>query len=110
MKLMAKASREIEQSKIEVQLKLFSERMAYAREKDLCLHESGLMANENAKLAIEKQGDVVKCLIELTYVLSRGMLPLVEKNSDQINTKVLIFFVDLDMLISVLLNTKVLIF
>ena len=38
------------------------------------------------------------------------LLTLVEKNSDQINTKVLIFFVDLDMLISVLLNTKVLIF
>ena len=49
--------------------------MAYAREKDLCLHESSLMTNENAKLAIEKQGDVVKCLTELTYVLSRGMLP-----------------------------------
>ena len=49
--------------------------MAYAWEKDLRLHESSLMANENAKLAIEKQGDVVKCLTKLTYVLSRGMLP-----------------------------------
>lgn len=73
LKLMAEASKEIEQSKIEVQLKLFSERMQYAREKDLRLYESSLLANENARLSIEKQAEVVKCLTELLSILSRGM-------------------------------------
>ena len=73
MKKMAEASRELEKSKIEVQLKLFSEQMQYQREKDRHLHESSCIANENAKLAIEKQGEVVKCLAQLSSVLSRGM-------------------------------------
>ena len=51
---MAEASRDLERSKLEVQLKLFAEQMDYQREKDRRLHESSLIANENAKLAIEK--------------------------------------------------------
>ena len=73
MKDMAEASRDIERSKIEMQLKLFAEQMLYQREKDRRLHESSCIANENARLAIEKQGEVVKCLAELSCVLSRGM-------------------------------------
>jgi len=45
----------------------------YAREKDRRLHETSCDANENARLAIERQGEVIKCLTELSYVLSRGM-------------------------------------
>ena len=32
-----------------------------------------MLANDNAKLAIEKQAEVVRCLTELSHVLSRGM-------------------------------------
>lgn len=64
MREMAEASRDLERSKIEVQLKLFSEQMQFQREKDRRLHESSCIANENAKLAIEKQGEVVKCLAQ----------------------------------------------
>ena len=73
MREMAKASRDLEQSKIEVQLKLFSEQMEYKHEKDRRLHKSSCIANENAKLAIEKQGEVVKCLAQLSSVLSMGL-------------------------------------
>ena len=47
--------------------------MDYQREKDRRLHESSCIANENAKLAIEKQGEVVKCLAQLSSVLSMGL-------------------------------------
>ena len=54
LRQMAEASRDLEKSKIEVQLKLFVEQMDYAREKDGCLYENSLIANENARLAILK--------------------------------------------------------
>ena len=54
LRQMAKASRDLERSKIEVQLKLFVEQMDYAREKDCHLYENSLIANENAHLAILK--------------------------------------------------------
>ena len=47
--------------------------MQYQREKDHRLHESSCIANENARLAIEKQGEVVKCLTQLSSVLSIGL-------------------------------------
>lgn len=75
MKEMVEASRDLERSKIDVQLKLFSENMQYQREKDLRLHESSVLANQNAKLAIMKQGEVVQCLAQLTSVLSMGLRP-----------------------------------
>jgi hypothetical protein len=62
---MVATSRELEWSKIEVQLKLFSKQMEYQREKDRRLYESALLANENARLAIIKQGEVVSCLSQL---------------------------------------------
>ena len=73
MREMAEASRDLERSKLEVQLKLFAEQMDYQREKDRRLHESSLIANENAKLAIEKQGEVMKCLTHLSSVLGVGL-------------------------------------
>ena len=59
MREMAEAGRDIERSKIEVQLRLFTEQMQFQCEKDLKLHESNCIANENARLAILKQNEVV---------------------------------------------------
>jgi hypothetical protein len=73
MRDMAAVSRELERSKIEVQLKLFSEQMEYQREKDRRLYESAMMANENARVAIMKQGEVVSCLSQLSSVLKMGL-------------------------------------
>jgi hypothetical protein len=73
MREMAEASRELERSKIEVQLKLFTEQMLYQREKDRRLYENSIIVNENAHLAIQKQGEVVNCLAQLSAVISRGM-------------------------------------
>jgi hypothetical protein len=70
---MVATSRELEWSKIEVQLKLFSKQMEYQREKDRRLYESALLANENARLAIIKQGEVVSCLSQLSSVLQMGL-------------------------------------
>jgi hypothetical protein len=71
---MAEASRELERSKIEVQLKVFSEQMDYQREKDRRLYENSRIAQENARLAIMKQGEIVGCLAKLSSVLSQGLL------------------------------------
>jgi hypothetical protein len=73
MKDMAAASSDLERSKIEVQLKLFSEQMAYQWEKHRRLYENAVAANENAKLSIMKQGEVVSCLQNLSTVLCMGL-------------------------------------
>jgi hypothetical protein len=73
MRDMAAASRDLKRSKIEVQLKLFSEQMDYQREKDRRLYESSLIANKNTRLAIIKQGEVVSCLAQLSSVLQMGL-------------------------------------
>lgn len=62
MQEIADATFELEKSKIDVQLKLFSEQMEYQREKDRRIYESSILANENARLAILKQGEIVSCL------------------------------------------------
>jgi hypothetical protein len=77
---MAESSRELERNKIEVQLKLFTEHMAYQREKDRRLYENAVIANENARLAILKQGEVVSCLAQVSSVLSKGLF--VSTNGD----------------------------
>ena len=69
----ADASRELERSKIEVQLKLFTKEMEYQREKDKCIYENAAIPNENARLAIMKQGEMVSCLSELSSVLNTGL-------------------------------------
>ena len=73
MREMAEAGRDIKRSKIEVQLRLFTKQMQYQRVKDLKLHESSCIANENARLAILKQNKVVQCLTQLSSVLSMGL-------------------------------------
>lgn len=70
MRDMAEASRDVERSKIEVHLKVFSEQMEYYRERDRRYLDNAGVANLNARLAIEKQGDVVQCLSQLANVLS----------------------------------------
>ena len=82
---MTEVSRELEQNKIEVQLKLFTEQMAYQRKKDPRLYVSALIANENARLVILKQGEVVSCLIQLSTVLFRGF-HVVLKESTKMNS------------------------
>lgn len=69
----ANARRELERSKIEVQLKLFTEQMEYQREKDRRMYENASIANENARLAIVKQGEMVSCLSKLSTVLSKRL-------------------------------------
>lgn len=73
MEDIANASRDLERSKIEVQLKLFTEQMEYQREKDRRMYENAQIANENARLAILKQREMVSCLSQLSTVLGRGM-------------------------------------
>ena len=65
MRDMAKSNHELERNKIEIQLKLFTEQMAYQREKDRRLYENIVIANENTHLAILKQREVVSCLAQL---------------------------------------------
>ena len=74
MQDIAESSRELERSKIEVQLKLFSEQMEYQREKDWRIYENALAANENARLSILKQGDMVNFLVHLSSVLSKSLI------------------------------------
>ena len=63
----------MEKAKIDVQLQIFSQQMAYQRERDLRMHETSVWVNKNAWVALEKQGDMVKCLSELTSVIGKGM-------------------------------------
>lgn len=56
-----------------MQLKLFAKEMFYQREKDRRMYENATIANENAKLVILKQGEMVSCLSQLSHVLSRGL-------------------------------------
>ena len=74
MQDIAESNRELERSKIEVQLKLFSEQMEYQREKDRRIYKSALAANENARLSILKQCDMVNCLAHLSIVLSKSLI------------------------------------
>jgi hypothetical protein len=73
MQDIAEASRDLERSKIEVQLKLFSEQMSYQREKDRRLYENAAIANDNARLSILKQGEMVSCLSHLSTILSNSL-------------------------------------
>lgn len=72
MRDIAEASRELEKARIEVQQRIFSEQMDYQKLKDQRLQENARLANENAKLAIEKQAEVVSCLAQLSSALTLG--------------------------------------
>jgi hypothetical protein len=73
MKGMASMTKEAESNKLEVQLKLFSEQMTYQRERDMRVYEQSLLAAENARLAILKQGEIVLALSNISSVLSLGL-------------------------------------
>ena len=73
MRVVAEVGRELERSKIQVQLNLFDKQMEFNRERDRRLHENAAVVNENAKLAIQKQGQVVQCLAHIAHVLRSGL-------------------------------------
>ena len=73
MKEMASVTKETESNKLEVQLRLFSEQMAYQRERDMRVYEQSLLAADNARLAILKQGEIVLALGNISSVLSLGL-------------------------------------
>jgi hypothetical protein len=67
-------NRESERNRLEVQLKLFAEKMLYQRDKDQRLYEQGHLAAQNAILAIMKQGELVQCLSAMSKFLSVGLM------------------------------------
>ena len=73
MQDIADSSQALERSKIEVQLQLFSEQMAYQCEKDRHLYENAMQANENARLSFIKQGDIVNCLSHLSNMIGKSL-------------------------------------
>ena len=70
---MTSVTKETESNKLEVQLRLFSEQMAYQRERDMRIYEQSLLAADNARLAILKQGEIALALGNLSSVLSLGL-------------------------------------
>jgi len=48
--------------------------MKYQHEKDRCLYENAMVANENARLSIFKQGKMVHCLANLSSVLRQSLI------------------------------------
>lgn len=74
MREIAESTRDMERAKIDVQFKLFTEQMQYYRDRDMSLNDNAREVNENAKLAIQKQGQMVQCLSHLSHVLSAGLL------------------------------------
>ena len=73
MREMTSVTKETESNKLEVQLRLFSEQMAYQRECDMWVYEQSLLAADNARLAILKQEEIVKALGNISSVLSLGL-------------------------------------
>jgi hypothetical protein len=74
MKDMVGTTREMESNRLEVQLKLFAKKMQYQRDKDHQLYKQGRVAAENARLAIQKQGELVECLSKMSNVLHLGLM------------------------------------
>ena len=73
IKEMISVTKETESNKLEVQLRLFSEQMAYQRERDMHIYEQSLLTADNARLAILKQGEIVLALANISSVLSLGL-------------------------------------
>jgi len=48
--------------------------MAYLERRDARIQENATIANDNACLAIQKQGEMVSCLAQLSYVLGQGVI------------------------------------
>jgi hypothetical protein len=73
MKEMTSVTKETKSNKVEMQLRLFSEQMTYQRERDMRVYEQNLLAADNARLAILKQGEIVLALTNISSVLSLGL-------------------------------------
>jgi len=73
LKNIADARLEVERSKMDVQMKLFTEQMQYRRDRDQRMLENARLANENRKLAIQVQDQVISCLTQLSHVLQAGL-------------------------------------
>lgn len=73
MKEMASVTKETESNNLEVQFRLFSEQMAYQRERDMRIYEQNLMAADNVRLAIIKQGEIILALRNISSILSLGL-------------------------------------
>jgi hypothetical protein len=73
LKDMSDVNKSAEKEKLEVQMRLFSKQMTFLREKDNRLNEHAKAAQRNAQLAIEKQGDLIRCLVSISFVLGKGL-------------------------------------
>jgi hypothetical protein len=47
--------------------------MSFLRDKDTRLNENAKAAQENARLAIEKQRELIRCLANISFVLGKGL-------------------------------------
>jgi len=63
---------EVGRSRMDLQLRLFTDQMDYQKERDLRLYENAILVNETAKLAVQKQSQVVSCLVHMSKVLTAG--------------------------------------
>ena len=73
LQTMTEFSIAMDKAEIDFQLQLFSQQMAYQRLCDLQMHETSIWVNENAWLALEKQGDMVNYLFKLTSIIGKGI-------------------------------------
>lgn len=69
MQGVAEASLLVERSKVDLQERSFDRHMAYLERRDQRLNENAAVVNENARLVVAKQGEMVSCLAQLTHVL-----------------------------------------
>lgn len=70
--VLADQMKDIAVARRELSMKQFSEQLEYQRERDRRLYENARLSNENAKLSIQKQGEVVDCLARLSTVMTSG--------------------------------------
>jgi hypothetical protein len=73
MKEMTSVTKEIESNKLEVQLQLFLEQMAYQCKHDMWVYEHSLLAADNARFAILKQGEKNLVSRNISSVLSLSL-------------------------------------
>lgn len=67
---MSQQMRDVESRKMELQKSLFGEQMQYQRDRDARLERHAKRVQQNAKLSIEKQGELTACLADLCAVMS----------------------------------------
>jgi hypothetical protein len=70
---MSEVSKSTEKEKLQVQIRLFSEQMTFLQENYNRLHENAKAAQRNAELAIQKHGELIRCLGNISFVLGQGL-------------------------------------